>query len=78
MVRFNKDENNKRTIVRTSNAPLVSPTNTQPDPPPQRRRNNRNNSNRQEGYNSDDERRPRSIVRKIDDEGVRVRVDAFC
>jgi OTU domain-containing protein 5 len=66
MVRFNKDENNKRTIVRTNNGPFVSPT------PNTNQRTERNISNRNEsGYNSDDERRPRSIVRKIDDEGVK-------
>jgi OTU domain-containing protein 5 len=64
MVRFNKDENNRRTIVRTNNGPLVTSTpNT-----PQRNISNRNENS---GYNSDDERRPRSIVKKIDDEGVK-------
>jgi len=62
MVRFNKDENNKRTIVRTNRGPFVaSNSNT----------GQRNINNQNEGYNSDDERRPRSIVRKIDDEGVK-------
>lgn len=69
MVRFNKDENNKRTIVRTNNGPFISSTPTTNTP---QRTERNNNSNRNEGYNSDDERRPRSIVKRIDDEGVKV------
>jgi len=68
MVRFTKGENGKRILVRNNNSNDNNNNNSTPFPSLNQSCRNRDDA----GYNSDDEHRPlRSIVRKIDDDGVK-------